>query len=241
MLSVILGTLNRKENIKFIIENTISKSNLIELVIVDGGSTDGTIEFLKSINHENIVLIEYGKKSSYSHFMNLAIKNSSNKYICQWNSDAILINDWQEVINLVSSENDGYIFNWKIAQNLDYRNNKNWLFGSSASDGWMILDNTKNRIENCIPGEIVMNYGIYNKEIFKRIGRFNRFFKFYFADGDLSNRAFYFGYKIKVLENIKVLVLDSPKSRKPKKIELILYKSFLKVYIFISKLKKFLK
>ena len=43
-ISIISGTLNRKENIKRLVENTIQKYDFLELVLVDGGSTDGTIE-----------------------------------------------------------------------------------------------------------------------------------------------------------------------------------------------------
>ena len=45
-ISIISGTLNRKENVKRLIESTIEKYNFLELVLVDGGSTDGTIEYV---------------------------------------------------------------------------------------------------------------------------------------------------------------------------------------------------
>ena len=84
-----LGTLNRKSQLELVVENTIKQTNSLELVIVDGGSTDGTKEYIKSLNSQNIKYIEYGKKSTYSHFMNLAIKNSTYDYVCIWNTDAI--------------------------------------------------------------------------------------------------------------------------------------------------------
>ena len=57
-----------------------------------------------------------------------------------------------------------------------------------------------------------MNYGIYNKKVFKEIGMYNTRFYFWYADGDLSNRAFHFGYKHKSHSNIKVFVFDSEKN-----------------------------
>ena len=60
MISIVTGTLNRLELLKKVIENTVGSSNLIELVLVDGGSTDGTIEYLRSLNHPQIKLIEVG-------------------------------------------------------------------------------------------------------------------------------------------------------------------------------------
>ena len=78
-ISIISGTLNRKENVKRLIESTIEKYNFLELVLVDGGSTDGTIEYVESLNYENLIFVNYGKRSSYPHFMNLGILNSSGE------------------------------------------------------------------------------------------------------------------------------------------------------------------
>ena len=56
-ISIISGTLNRKENVKRLIESTIEKYNFLELVLVDGGSTDGTIEYVESLNYENLIFV----------------------------------------------------------------------------------------------------------------------------------------------------------------------------------------
>ena len=53
-ISIISGTLNRKENVKRLVENTIEKYNFLELVLVDGGSTDGTVEYIQSLNYDNL-------------------------------------------------------------------------------------------------------------------------------------------------------------------------------------------
>ena len=44
MISIVTGTLNRKNLLPGLIENTVGKSDKLELVLVDGGSDDGTIE-----------------------------------------------------------------------------------------------------------------------------------------------------------------------------------------------------
>lgn len=236
MISIVLGTLNRRKQLELVIENTIKKSDSLELVIVDGGSTDGTKEYIESLNNQKLKYIDYGKTSTYSHFMNLAIKNASYDYVCIWNTDAILINDWDDILKEIENPYDFYIFNWKIADSIKFKENSNWVFGNSYQDGWMLLDNTqKKHSSHGVNGELVMNYGIYNKKIFKKIGKYNRIFRFYFADGDLSNRAYYSGFSHKNLWDIKVLVLDSPKSRNPKKYELNLYKFFLRIYMLSRK------
>jgi len=143
-----------------------------------------------------------------------------------------MINNWKEIIKLLNENIVFYIFNWKIATTINDLDSSEWINGVDLSNNWMLLDNsgTTNKKLFGIDGEVVMNYGIYNKKIFSKIGAYSRIFPFYFSDGDLSNRAYYFGYKHKSFENIKVLVQDSPKSRIPKKSQLLIYIFFLRFY-----------
>ena len=65
MISIITGSYNRLNNIKRLISNTVDANQSLELVIVDGGSTDGTVEYMQNLNHMNIKFINYGKRSSF--------------------------------------------------------------------------------------------------------------------------------------------------------------------------------
>ena len=65
MFSIIAGTLNRKTLLPKLLDNTIYSSDLVQLILVDGGSTDGTIEYMDSIDHHNLTFIKYGKRSFY--------------------------------------------------------------------------------------------------------------------------------------------------------------------------------
>ena len=53
-ISIVTGTLNRKFMLPDLISNTVDRDSRLELVLVDGGSTDGTIEFIKELNHPKI-------------------------------------------------------------------------------------------------------------------------------------------------------------------------------------------
>lgn len=203
MISIVTGTLNRGPFLQGLIENTVEANEKLELVLVDGGSTDGTIEYIKEENHPRIKLIEVGQRSSYPHFMNLGIQNASHEIVCQWNDDVLLVNDWEEVISEIDDEHDFYLFNWKYG-NRDDLNNQMWIDGDDHSKGWCLLNNKPD-------GEIVMNYGLYKKNIFREIGMYNNEYRYYCADGDMSDRAYNFGYKVKDLKNIKVCSLITDK------------------------------
>jgi glycosyltransferase involved in cell wall biosynthesis len=194
-ISIVTGTLNRQNLLPGLIANTVKSDHRLELVLVDGGSIDGTIGYIKSLNHPRIKLIEYGKRSSYPHFMNLGIENASHELICQWNDDVLLFNKWDEVFAEID-HHDAYLFSW----------NNTTLENAKNISTWHLLNNANNK------GEIVMNYGIYRKDVFRKYGLYNTKYKYYCADGEMALRAYCGGAKYKNLPNIKVCVLPVEKT-----------------------------
>ena len=181
MLSIVTGTLNRKHLLPGIINNTVDSCDNVELVLVDGGSCDGSIEYIKSLNHSRIKFIEVGHRSPYAHYMNLGIRNASYELICQWNDDALLLNSWEDVLSSIGEE-DLYFFSW------NYDNGKDWV----------VLCDFKNTV--------CMNYGIYKKDVFRKFGMYSNAFAYYCSDEDMSYRAWAMGCEIKILNEIKVVV-----------------------------------
>ena len=206
MISIVTGTYNRKYLLSGLIKNTVDASDRLELVLVDGGSTDDTVEYIKDLNHPRIKLVKVGERSSYPHFMNLGIRNASHELVAQWNDDVLLKNDWEDVFAEIDG-NDFYIFSWSIGD---------------RGGGWNLLD-TKS--------DLVMNYGIYNKNIFREIGMYSPAYSFYYADADMSYRARAFGYKHKSLRNIKVVsILGTPKSAVQLPSDVNIYTNARKLY-----------
>ena len=142
MVSIVTGTLNRVNLLPKIIKNTVDSNNKLELILVDGGSTDGTIDYIKKLNHPMVKLIEVGGRSSYPHFMNLGIENSTYEWVCQWNDDVLLSNNWSEVLSELGDEHMFYLFNWKYGTESDIQND-NWLSGKDVPNkngGFCIVD-----------------------------------------------------------------------------------------------------
>lgn len=203
MISIVTGTLNRKFFLPFLIKNTVESNPNLELVLVDGGSTDGTIEYIENLNNNKIKLIKVGQRSSYPHFMNLGIKNSTYEFICQWNDDVLLINDWNEIFKEIKENDvDAWLFSWQYVPHekvydINYCNSIPWN-----------LCNLKHKNQH---EEIVMNYGIYKKDLFKKNGLYDPNFHFYYADGELSHRFFSKGAKFKDCHHVKVASIEGIK------------------------------
>jgi glycosyltransferase involved in cell wall biosynthesis len=212
-ISIVTGTLNRLKYLGGLIGNTVESEDGkgLELVLVDGGSTDGTIEYLERMNHPRIKLIEVRKRSPYPHYMNLGVKQAKHENICQWNDDVLLCNSWSDVFDTIDDEHDAYLFNWKEGdtESMKYLN---WTNCAGMRDnGWNLHNCADYSYPNPVRGEIVMNYGIYKKNVFRKHGLYSDEYSYYCADGEMSMRAYYGGAKFKTCTNIKTCVLPAEK------------------------------
>ena len=81
-LSVIIPCLNSSKYIEKCAESVLAQTmSDIEIIFVDAGSTDGTLEIInRYINDERVILLNSEKKS-YGYQMNLGIRMSSGEYI----------------------------------------------------------------------------------------------------------------------------------------------------------------
>ena len=92
-LSIITVTLNSKKTIISTLNSILSQTYKdIEHIIVDGGSTDGTVQIINEYNHHNKKLI-ISKGSGIYKSMNLGIENASGEIITILNSDDIYQNE----------------------------------------------------------------------------------------------------------------------------------------------------
>jgi hypothetical protein len=133
--------------------------------------------------------------------MNIGIKNASYDFVCQWNDDVLLINSWHHVLEELNKndEIDAWLFSWQYVP-LDKICNKSYC----DSLPW----NLCNQKEKNPIGEIVMNYGVYKKELFKKFGMFDTNFQFYYADGELSHRFYSRGARFKNCQEIRVASIE---------------------------------
>lgn len=198
-VSVVLGSYNRKKFLKLTVETIRQELTQAEfpseIIIVDGGSTDGTLRWL-SQQKDIITIVQHnrgtwhGKKiqrRSWGYFMNLGFKCAHYKYICMVSDDCLVVP--KAIIN-------GYhLFEQQL------RNGKN--VGAVAFYWRNWPDQKKYWVGLTLGNKMFVNHGIYLHQALKDVNYIDEDnFNFYHADGDLCLKLWQNGYS----------VIDSPDS-----------------------------
>lgn len=197
-LSIVTGTLNRRGLLPLVLGNTIEAHNRIELVLVDGGSTDGTLEYLRERSCDRLKVIEIGRRSPYPHFMNAGIRASSFENVCQWNDDVLMATPWGKVFEILDEPYDVFIFHWARGNVQDAKDLNKWR---TSNQQWIAY----------VGPDYCMNFGVYRKSVFRDIGMYSSAYQYYYADRDMTERARIFKKGIRSCPEIQVIELDTAK------------------------------
>ena len=88
-ISVIMPTYNTEKYLKEAVDSILSQTFAdFELIVIDDGSTDKTIDILNSFNDKRIRILQ-GDKKGIAAALNKGIKNSNSEYIARMDADDI--------------------------------------------------------------------------------------------------------------------------------------------------------
>jgi GT2 family glycosyltransferase len=211
LVSVVITSFNRLEELKESVLRTkrdTTYSN-IEIVIVDGGSTDGSAEFIESIDEENIfpVVLGMDKGSAYSHSKGMEF--AKGKYVITIDDDCYLKPKSVETMVKIFEkyENLAIIGFGLVNPNIVDNSHDYWDDISVVED----IDNYTNEYQT-------MNYGSacgYRKSVLDKIGCMNYDWSWSSRteDIELNIRAISNGYNSVMIPEIVAYHKVSPSNR----------------------------
>ncbi|MBO6088297.1 glycosyltransferase, partial [bacterium] len=100
-LSIITLTYNNLEYTRNFIKSLYENTKDFELILVDNGSTDGTVEYLKSLPYNNIKFIFNEKNLGFPKGNNQGLEIAEGEYIGFLNNDILLSSNWFEGVEFV--------------------------------------------------------------------------------------------------------------------------------------------
>ncbi len=231
LLSIVIVSWNVREDLKECLKSLFEvgdwglgigeKTPAIEVIVVDNGSTDGTVEMVRR-EFPQVKLIAKGENLGYTRANNIGIKQSSGKYILLLNPDTIVKpNALQALVDCAEAHPDAGIIGAKLL-NPD---------GSIQRSARSFPDIGAGLFRNTLLGRLFPNnpfvrrylltdFGydqvrevdwvsgaamLVKREVFEQIGLLDERFWAYCEDVDLCWRAWQAGFKVLFCPNAVII------------------------------------
>jgi GT2 family glycosyltransferase len=210
LISIIIPTYNGLEHLKTCFES-LRKQTLnfqtgndpcVKLVLVDNGSTDGTLDFIK-INYPEIEVVKLAKNYGFAKAVNEGIKysfkNEKVTHIVLLNNDIECEENFlEEMMKGFVDESVGSVackmLNFYRRNIIDDAGDFIKLIGSPYARGHAEEDKGQYDKEEFIFGACA-GAVLYSKDVFESIGYFDEDFFAYYEDVDFSLRMQLAGFK----------------------------------------------
>lgn len=179
-LSVVIGTYNRLPQLKNCIDSVFNEtSRSVKVYVTDAGSTDGTVEYLRSIASHKIIPVFVGERVGQAKAYNDVFKSVDTPYVSWLSDDHVLVNGGLDTAVEILEQNLSIgMVGLKIKDIRGPFADAPYIGGISSI------------------GILNVNQGVLPTPVLKKTGGFDESFRDYGIDPDLTARVLFEGYKI---------------------------------------------
>lgn len=173
-VTIIMPSLNVVKYIRPCIESVISQTlKELEILIIDAGSSDGTLEILQeyALIDKRICII-HSKKKSYGYQVNLGIELAAGEYIGVVETDDMVCGDAYETLYTIASQTNAEYVKGTFEKFVDLGNGTQWndAMGTPLSQANMINKIiSPQSMPELFLRDIYLWSGVYKKEFITQI------------------------------------------------------------------------
>jgi len=204
IVSIIIPSFNSKDYLKICLKSIFENTKInFEVIVVEGGSNDDTVKFIKSKfkDKNELIIINLNKNTGPSAKRNTGIKKARGKYLVFLDSDTIVDKNWlDENINLLEKNPQfagGQIKLLKMDQKdrFDTAGEKITSLGFLSERARSSKDHGQfDQVEPIFSGKTAAM--IFKKEIVEKAGLFDSDYFIFWEEPDLCWRIWKLGYKV---------------------------------------------
>lgn len=207
---VIVVTYNGLKWINLCLGSVLNSTVPLDILVVDNGSNDGTIDILKQ-KYPSVMLVQSTHNLGFGKANNVGLRMATEgnyDYVYLLNQDAWVKPDTIEKLILVHKKHTcfGILSPMQINASetvLDFNFSKNCL---SACQSGLLSDFVFNKLETVYPVDFVMAaHWLISRECMLRVGGFSPLYSHYGEDDDYIHRLIYWGYKVGIVPSINAI------------------------------------
>lgn len=179
-LSIVVGTYNRLDLLKRCIDSIFAQTQTpFHLYVSDAGSTDGTIDYLKSIASDQLIPIFEGQKIGQARAYNAVFEKVETPYTCWLSDDNVVVDRGLDIAVEILDKHPS--FGMIALKTTDLQG----PFEAAPYIGGV------SQI-----GILNVNQGMLRTNVLKQVGGFSEYFRDYGIDPDLTAKVLFSGYDI---------------------------------------------
>ena len=185
-LSIVIGTFNRLEMLHKSLAALKSGVHIDhEIIVVDAGSTDGTLKYLEQL--DDIHLIKEGKLIGQAKSLNRVINNLESKYVCWLSDDNVIVDGaLDKAVKILEGDHSIGMVSLKVKDMVGPLSSQPYIGGISRIG-----------VLNC-------NQGMLPTQLMRTLGGFDENMRDYGIDVDLTTRVLLTGFKVVTTKQIAI-------------------------------------
>lgn len=185
-LSILIGTMNRLPILKKTLEALAGGVKVPhEIIVIDAGSTDGTLEYLRHL--KGVTLVNDGRLIGQAKSLNRVIRNLNSRFMCWLSDDNVVVEGMlDEAVQVLQNDIQVGLVSLKVMDVTGH-----------FSDVLPYIGGIWSGILNC-------NQGMLPTRLMQELGGFDEEFRDYGIDIDLTTRVLLAGYKVVFTKKIAI-------------------------------------